>query len=294
LSTSFSSVQLHVPLRAESSFGRGKARDRIGALLLSLVAADSVTTGGLADAPTNTESLMFDSKKFAIETVTVKDRKVAYRAYEGIVYVTNPVDARYQSLNFYVPVEYYEGKSVGGYTAEAAAIFLPNSVGGYAVPGCLRRRRRAIPRSSSGCPVEFGTSFGISTIFLASAIRDNGVGRLIITEFEPAKADRARENLAAAEEWVELRIGDVRGTLSDSPRDIDLIFLDGAKELYFDVLKLLEPHLRAGGIVASDNTDHDGLEPFLSHVRHPSNGYISSAIFTSGPRGKAHEISIRC
>jgi predicted O-methyltransferase YrrM len=144
--------------------------------------------------------------------------------------------------------------------------------------------------------VEFGTSFGISTIFLASAIRDNGGGRVITTEFEPAKAERARENLAAAgvEEWVELRIGDARETLSDSPRDIDMVFLDGAKELYFDVLKLLEPHLRAGGIVASDNTDHDGLQPFLSHVRHPSNGYISSAIFTSGPRGKAHEISIRC
>lgn len=144
--------------------------------------------------------------------------------------------------------------------------------------------------------VEFGTSFGISTIFLASAIRDNGAGRVVTTEFEPAKAERARENLAAAgvEEWVELRIGDARETLSDSPRDIDMVFLDGAKELYIDVLKLLEPHLRAGGIVASDNTDHDGLEPFLSHVRHPSNGYISSAIFTSGPRGKAHEISIHC
>ena len=73
-----------------------------------------------------------------------------------------------------------------------------------------------------------------------------------------------------------------------------MIFLDGAKELNFDVLKLLEPQLRTGGIVASDNTDHDDLEPFLSHVRHPSNGYTSSAIFTSGPRGKAHEISIRC
>ena len=73
--------------------------------------------------------------------------------------------------------------------------------------------------------VEFGTSFGISTIFLASAIRDNGVGQVITTDFEPAKVERARENLAAAgvEEWVELRIGDARETLSDSPRDIDMV-----------------------------------------------------------------------
>ena len=108
--------------------------------------------------------------------------------------------------------------------------------------------------------------------------------------------DRARKNLVAAgvEEWVEFRIGDARETLSDPPRDIDLIFLDGAKELYLGVLKLLEPHLRAGGIVASDNTNHDGLEAFLSHVRHPSNGYVSSAMLTGSPRGKVHEISIRC
>ena len=107
---------------------------------------------------------MFDPKKFTIETVTVKDRQVACRAYEGIVYVANPVDAPYQSLNFYVPVEYYEGKSVGGYTAETALIFLPNSVGGYmpgkpatrrapgdcAVPGCLRRARRLLRAARIG------------------------------------------------------------------------------------------------------------------------------------------------
>ena len=77
---------------------------------------------------------MFDPEKFTVETVTVGDRNVVYRAYEDIVYVANPVDAQYQTLNFYVPVEYYEGKSVSLYTAETAPIFLPNSVGGY-MPG---------------------------------------------------------------------------------------------------------------------------------------------------------------
>jgi predicted O-methyltransferase YrrM len=106
--------------------------------------------------------------------------------------------------------------------------------------------------------VEFGTSFGISTIFLASAIRDNGSGKVITTEFEPEKAAQAKRNLAAAglEQWVEFRVGDALETLSDPPREIDMIFLDGAKTLYFGVLKLLEPQLRSGGIVASDNTDH--------------------------------------
>ncbi|MEH6584825.1 MAG: hypothetical protein V7754_23085, partial [Halioglobus sp.] len=33
--------------------------------------------------------------------------------------------------------------------------------------------------------VEFGTSFGISTIYLAAALKDNGVGQVIGTELEP-------------------------------------------------------------------------------------------------------------
>jgi predicted O-methyltransferase YrrM len=45
--------------------------------------------------------------------------------------------------------------------------------------------------------VEFGTSFGISTLHLAAALRDNGGGRLITSEFEPSKVTRARDNLMA-------------------------------------------------------------------------------------------------
>jgi predicted O-methyltransferase YrrM len=128
--------------------------------------------------------------------------------------------------------------------------------------------------------VEFGTSFGISTIFLASAIRDNGSGKIITTEFEPEKAEQATRNLAAAglEQWVEFRVGDALETLSEPPREIDMIFLDGAKGLYFGVLKLLEPQLRSGGIVASDNTDRDGMAAFLDYIRDCRNGYTSAAI----------------
>ncbi len=42
--------------------------------------------------------------------------------------------------------------------------------------------------------VEFGTSMGISTIYLAAALRDNGGGHLIGSELEPAKVARARAN----------------------------------------------------------------------------------------------------
>ena len=97
--------------------------------------------------------------------------------------------------------------------------------------------------------VEFGTSFGISTLHLAAALRDNGGGRLITTEFEPSKVARARENLMAGGliDLVEIRQGDALQTLKAGlPETIDLLLLDGAKALYPDVLSLMEMRLRPG------------------------------------------------
>jgi predicted O-methyltransferase YrrM len=104
--------------------------------------------------------------------------------------------------------------------------------------------------------VEFGTSFGISTLHLAAALKDNGGGRVIGTEFEPAKAARARQNLAAAnlDAFAEVREGDAIQSLArDLPAEIDLVLLDGAKVLYPQILGLLEPRLRAGALVVADN-----------------------------------------
>src|SRR5580693_5691380 len=46
--------------------------------------------------------------------------------------------------------------------------------------------------------VEFGTSFGISTIFLAAGVIDNGAGQVVSTELSAAKIRAARENLHQA------------------------------------------------------------------------------------------------
>lgn len=92
--------------------------------------------------------------------------------------------------------------------------------------------------------MEYGTSFEISTLRLAAALKDNGGGRLIGTEFEPSKVKRARENLTAAglSDLVEIREGDAFQTLAhDLPDRIDFLLLDGIKTLYLKVLALLEP-----------------------------------------------------
>ncbi len=136
--------------------------------------------------------------------------------------------------------------------------------------------------------VEFGTSFGISTIHLAAALRDNGGGRVIGTEFEPSKIARARAHLAEAglADFVELREGDALQTLArDLPARIDLVLLDGAKTLYSPVLALLEGNLRPGALVIADNADM--VPDYVARVRTPSLGYLSV------PVGDDVELSIR-
>ncbi|MER8882175.1 class I SAM-dependent methyltransferase [Mesorhizobium sp. M0816] len=125
--------------------------------------------------------------------------------------------------------------------------------------------------------VEFGTSFGISTLHLAAALRDNGGGRLITSEFEPSKVARARRNLTAGGliDMVEIRQGDALQTLSvDLPESVDLLLLDGAKALYPEILSLVESRLRPGAFVIADNAD---LCPeYLERVRSTGSGYMST------------------
>ncbi len=46
--------------------------------------------------------------------------------------------------------------------------------------------------------VEFGSSFGISTMYLAAAVTDNGHGHVLSTELSERKVAAARSNLAEA------------------------------------------------------------------------------------------------
>lgn len=124
--------------------------------------------------------------------------------------------------------------------------------------------------------IEFGTSFGISTLHLAAAIRDNGGGHLITTEFEPSKIVKARENLTSAGliDLVDLREGDALKTLaSNLPETIDLVLLDGAKSLYLDILNLLESKLSIGALIIADNAN---FEPsYLEKIHSKESGYLS-------------------
>ena len=141
--------------------------------------------------------------------------------------------------------------------------------------------------------VEFGTSFGISTIYLASALRDNGGGNLITCELEATKSLRAQGHLAEAglSDLVEFRIGDALEVLTEGiTAPVDMLLLDGAKPLYFRVLKLIEPFLRPGALITSDNINtRMKVSEFTDYIRQPVNGYISVAV----PLEDGIELSMR-
>jgi predicted O-methyltransferase YrrM len=142
--------------------------------------------------------------------------------------------------------------------------------------------------------VEFGTSYGISGIHLAAALRDAGRGRLITTELDAVKAGRAGENFRAAglADLVEIRIGDAFETLKGGIEGgIDVLLLDGWKPLYLPMLEFLEPRLAPGALVVADDlaVAPDALASYVGYVREAGNGYVSVEV----PLGDRIEISVR-
>lgn len=125
--------------------------------------------------------------------------------------------------------------------------------------------------------VEFGTSFGISTIYLAAAVADNGTGRVVTTELSDRKISEARSNLeqAGVGAAVTVLAGDALQTLAGLPGPVGFVLLDGWKDLCLPVLQMLEPKLASGALVTADDSGQASMAGYLRYVREPANGYVS-------------------
>ncbi len=139
--------------------------------------------------------------------------------------------------------------------------------------------------------VEFGTSFGVSTIYLAAAVRDNvrdfgGEGVVIGTEIEPTKAVVANANIADAGlgQFVDVRIGDARETLKNAGGSVDFLLLDSWIPLVRPVFDVVATQLRPGAIVVCDNVQiyEQEYADYTSFVRNPKNGFRSVLLSHEG------------
>jgi predicted O-methyltransferase YrrM len=125
--------------------------------------------------------------------------------------------------------------------------------------------------------VDFATSVGMSALYFAAAMRDNGGGTVIGAELVPAKIATAKRNLADAglSSYVNIRQGDARVTLGDLGGPVDFVLIDGwpgpqRPSLAREVIQVVAPQIRVGGYVVNDNAEPD----FLEFIRDPANGFI--------------------
>ena len=130
--------------------------------------------------------------------------------------------------------------------------------------------------------IEAGTSFGVSTLFLAAAARDNGGGLVTTCDNEPTKMAVARQNfeIAMLSDSIDTRTGDIRNTLLNVDKPIDFLLLDIWAPIAADVVQLVGPHIRPGGVIVADNTAvrrnlYDGLFEYLEK---PENGFTTRTL----------------
>jgi predicted O-methyltransferase YrrM len=123
--------------------------------------------------------------------------------------------------------------------------------------------------------VECGTSFGVSTLYLAAAIRDNGGGTVIATEWEKEKAQIARRNfdVAGVTDYIDLREGDLNETLASIDGLVDFVLLDIWTEAVMPAIRRVAPHLREGAVIVADNTTQSrpGYAAYFDYIADPKN-----------------------
>ncbi|ESU10966.1 hypothetical protein SNK03_010982 [Fusarium graminearum] len=137
--------------------------------------------------------------------------------------------------------------------------------------------------------VEAGTSFGVSTMYLALAVGQNVTeerakggnvtGKIVATEKESSKAARARKHWSEAgeevEPWIELREGDLRETL---------LVEEVWTPLALPALEAIKPRLRRGAIVLADNTKmaRPLYKEFLDYIHNLKNGFKTTTTAYAG------------
>jgi len=128
--------------------------------------------------------------------------------------------------------------------------------------------------------IEFGTSFGISAIYLAAAAKETN-GHVITSELLENKCRIAQQNFeeAGLEKWIDLREGDAMETLKEVPYGIDFLLLDGWNELYLPLIKMLEPKLKKGTFVYTDNIGFPSTKPFVNYLQSNPAKYRNTKVY---------------
>jgi predicted O-methyltransferase YrrM len=106
--------------------------------------------------------------------------------------------------------------------------------------------------------LEVGTAIGVSTLYLARALPEDGILVSFEIDAERQRAARGYLERAGLADRVDLRLQDAREGLSELDGDFDLAFLDGVKVQYGDYFDGVLPRLVPGGVLVVDNVLRGG------------------------------------
>jgi predicted O-methyltransferase YrrM len=132
--------------------------------------------------------------------------------------------------------------------------------------------------------VETGTFSGISTLWIAEGLKQNGRGRVITCEFDPVVYANAKERIAKSDlsQWIECRNESSLETRIDG--QIDLLFSDSEISIREQevrrFLKQMNPH---GVILVHDASSH--LKQVREGVLRLQAEGLISAVLLPTPRG---------
>jgi len=133
--------------------------------------------------------------------------------------------------------------------------------------------------------LEIGTLIGYSTILMAKEL--DADARITTIEIHAEEAKLARENMekAGVSPKIDVIVGDAIKVIPNLTGKFDMVFIDAAKEEYFDYLKLVEKKLHKGSVIVADNAGifADQMKEYLAYVR--SSGKYTSKYTPFGEDG---------
>ncbi len=139
--------------------------------------------------------------------------------------------------------------------------------------------------------LEIGTSYGYSTLWIASALAENG-GRLITIDHDPRKTEAARRRLDSAglASHIEFRTGTALEVLESLDGSFDFVLNDADKPNCIRYVDRIADKLNARAVVLTDNTvtHPNELADFVKWVR-ANPDFYSAGVHV----GNGMEMSVR-
>jgi predicted O-methyltransferase YrrM len=132
--------------------------------------------------------------------------------------------------------------------------------------------------------VETGTFSGISTLWMAEGLKQNGGGKIITCEFDPVVYANAKQRIANSElaEWIECRNeSSLEMKISGA---IDILFSDSDQSIREQEVRRFLPQVNLNGLILIHDASSHQKTVREAALRLESEGLISAVLLPT-PRG---------